>query len=293
MKLRHRIVVAFAGLLFVAFRPEAASLKVAPARFIVHNVAPGKLYDIYRETGLRLTIFNDDDVSRTWLVSAYRPSERGSWEKGYAEIPDAKWCWFDNNEVTVEPNGKAYAQLFLNVPEDEKYFNQHWVVTLGVDGKPGRGGIALAADVRVQIETKSKADVAGPPDGPLGVVPASLRFEDIVPGQAADVKATIFNNSAVVHDYDLLPLFSLPDIERATYLTQSYEAVPDAKWLTYESRVHIEPGRSADLAVHVTIPGDAAFLGKKWEELLLIQPDNAPAGFVRVQILTKEKSKTE
>ena len=96
-------------------RVGAASLKVAPARFILHDVKPGKLYDIYAATGLRITIYNDDDTTRTWLLSTHRPSERGKWEKGYGEIPDPRWCWFEKNEITVGHNCSLASRTFLNI----------------------------------------------------------------------------------------------------------------------------------------------------------------------------------
>ena len=288
-----RVILSLVCLLTVASRTEAASLKVAPARFIVHNVEPGTLYDIYGETGLRLTVYNDDDVSRTWVLSTHRPSERGHWEKGYAEIPDARWCWFDHDEITVEPNGKVYAHLFLRVPGEEKYYNQHWVVTLGVDGKPGGGGIALAADVRAQIETKSKADGTVKPDGPLGLTPSIIRFEDVAPGSSMKGEVVLHNNTQRPHDYAISALLDMPNIERKTYLTHSYAALPETRWLAHKAKLRIKPGASAVMGLTLKIPDEAAHFGKKWEALLLIRPDDGRAGFVRVQVETKEQPKTE
>ncbi len=279
-------------LLLAPLSTEAASLKVAPARFIVHNVTPGALYDICAETGLRLTIYNDDDAARTWVLSVHRPSDRGSWEMGYAEIPDPSWCWFDQAEVTVEPQGKEYAHLFLQVPDEERYYNQHWVVTLGIDGKPGRGGIALAADVRAQIETKSKADAAAKPDGPLGVAPSIVRFENAVPGAAAAATVMLYNNGSVSRTYAVSRLFDDAQIEQKTYLTHGFERIPAADWLRCEQTVQIAPGGSAIVPVSLNLPADTAPAGGKWEELLLIQPQEGRAGFVRIQIETREEPKT-
>ncbi|HNT89059.1 MAG TPA: hypothetical protein PKL84_14435, partial [Candidatus Hydrogenedentes bacterium] len=279
-----REIVCCACLLAAARGADAASLKVAPARFIVHNVTPGTVYDIHAETGLRLTVYNDDEVSRTWLLSTHRPSERGTWETGYAEIPDAHWCWLDRNEVTVEPNGKAYAHLFLQVPAEERYYNQQWVVTLGIEGKRNAGGVALAADVRMQIETKSKEDVSARPDGPLGIRPSLLRFEDAAPGGEAAADVTVFNNSAAPGKYTVVPLFGQPGIEPRTYLTHGFEAIADKDWLVYESVVSVEPGGTASLRVVLKIPGDAAHYGKRWEELLLFRTEDGLSRFVRVQV---------
>ena len=288
-----RLTFLFVLFLSLIGRLEAASLKVSPARFIVHNVEPGRLYDIYKETRLRLTVYNDDTVSRTWALSTHRPSERGRWEKGYAEIPDAQWCWFDKDEITVEPNSKAYANLYLKVPEEEKYYNQHWVVTLNIGTKPGRGGIGLAVDIRVQIETKSKVGLKTKPYGPLGFEPSIVRFEDTKPGSREKAQVEIFNNDVRAHSYTITALFDDSEIRQKTYLTHSYTQMPDSTWVKHEKHVQIEPGKSAALNLELKIPDDEANLGKKWEDILLIQPDEGRAGFVRVQVQTTEKPKVE
>ena len=274
-------------------QPEAASLKVAPARFIVHNVKPGNLYDIYAETGLRLTIYNDDEVSRTWLLSTHRPSERGRWEKGYAEIPDARWCWFEKNEITVEAKSKAYANLYLKIPDEEKYYNQHWIVTLGVGGNSGRPGISLAVDIRVQIETKSNADVNASPHGLIGLKPSMIRFEQVTPGRSENAQVVLYNNDETEHDYTIISLFEDSQTEKGTYLTHSYKAIPNTAWVSGKKKIWISPGGSVALHLELKVPADAANFSKKWEDILLIQPDEGPARFVRVQILTQEKAKMD
>ena len=274
-------------------RLEAAGLKVAPARFILHDVKPGKHYDIYKETGLRLTIYNDDDTTRSWVLSTHRPSERGQWEKGYAEIPDARWCWFERSEITVGAKNKAYANLYLKIPKEEKYYNQRWVVTLGIDGKPGQGGISLAVDIRAQIETESKADLKAKPAGLLGMKPSTIRFEEMAPGSNKKAQVMLYNNDDTAHSYTISSLFEDSKTERKTYLTHSYIPIPDSGWIEREKKIRIEPGGSTVLRVELTIPDGAAHFGKKWEDILLIQPDEGLAGFVRVQVETREKAKTD
>jgi len=306
--MRERAMLAL-SLFFLGWHGwgQAASLRVAPARFIVHNMEPGRLYDVYKETGLRLTIYNDDDTSRTWVLSTHRPSERGRWETGYAEIPDPGWCWFDKSEVTVAAKSAGHAHLYLKIPKEEKYFNQHWVVTLGVGGKPGRGGISLAVDVRVQIETKSKADTKAKPDGALGLKPSMVRFEDATPGENVEARVVLYNNDDTTHTYTTASLFENAEIERKAYLTHSYEAIPDPAWIGMtgsvgrEKKVRIEPGGSAVLGLRLQVPGAGpdptgarsarVHFGKKWEDILLIQPDKGLPGFVRVQVQTRDGPK--
>lgn len=275
------------------WRLEAASLKVAPARFIVHNVDPGKPYDIYAETGLRLTIYNDDDVARTWVLSTHRPSDRGKWEKGYTEIPDPAWCWFEQDEVTVPAKSKTYANLHLKAPDEEQYYNQHWVATLSVEGKPSHGGISLAVDVRAQIETKSKAGLTTTPYGELGLEPSTVRFEDMSPGESRKAEFVIHNGHKEEHTYAIASLFNDAEVDKRTYLTHSYEAAPDSEWVRYKDNVTIPPKGRAAVRVEVHIPAAETRYGKKWEDVLLIEPDEGLPAFVRVQVVTTENSQVE
>lgn len=269
--------------------PRAASLRVSPARFIVHDVRPGQSYDIFKETGLRLCIFNDDDTTRTWRLSIHRPSERGRWERGYGEIPDASWFWFDDSEIAVGPKSRGYANLHLKIPDEEKYYNQHWVVTLGIDGKPGSGGIALAVDVRAQIETKSKADAVGKPHGLLAFKPALVRFVGVAPGTEVTTQVVVYNSDAKPHTYTIASLFRDAAVDRTAYLSGSFAAIPDARWLSCPQKIEIESDGAKTLPLALKVAGDATGFGKKWEEIVLIQPDEGPPGFIRVRVETREK----
>lgn len=283
---------ALAVSLCIASQAAAASLKVSPGRFIVHDVKPGIQYDIFKETGLRITIYNDDDVSRTWLLSTHRPSERGKWERGYNEIPDAHWCWFDQNEVTVEPKGKSYAHLFMQVPQEDKYLNRHWVVTIGVDGKPGPAGIALAADIRVQIETASTSDVYRS-EARLGVAPSIVAFDNVKTGSVEKAQIVLVNNESRAQTFRIVPLFGEKGIEADTYLTHAYALLPDPTWLTFPSTVDAAPGAETVLPLELKLPNDPSLRGQKWESVLLIESEDGTSDFVRVRVASNTQAKTE
>ena len=267
---------------------EAASLKVSPGGFIVHDVEPGRLYDIYDETGLRLTIYNDDNVSRTWSLSIHRPSERGRWETGYGEIPDPKWCRFRENEVTVPAGSVGHAYLLLQVPAEEKYFNQRWIATSSVKGKVEGGPVALAVDIRVLIETKSKKLPAVRPDGVLAFAPSVVEFEGVVPGEVRNAEVVLYNNDDRAHTYTVSSLFKDAKINQNTYLTGTYAVLPEPAWLRYDPLVKIEAAGSAHLNLELTLPQNDDHLGQKWEDCLLIEPDQGLPQFVRVRVAVPE-----
>lgn len=272
---------------------HAASLKVSPARFIVHDVAPGVEYDVYQETGLRITIYNDDDTPRTWIVSTHRPSERGQWERGYTEIPDAAWCWFDRNEITVQPGDKAFAHLFIKVPPGAKYNNQHWVVTLGIDGAPGAAGLALAADVRVQIETKSVSEPGERPDGFLGLAPSIVAFDSVDPGSRLAGAFNLYNNDSKPHRYAIASLYDDASIDPKVYATSTYTPLSDLSWLTFIREIEIGPGGSGAVNLELMVPEGATPAGTRHEAILLVKPDTGPPGFVRVRAVIEGPAETE
>lgn len=283
---RLGIAAAVLAVALLAGSAQAAGLKVSPARFILHNVEPGRQYDVYEATKLRLTIYNESDAPQTWLLSTHRPSERGKLRLGYLEIPDAAWCWFAEKEVTVAPQSVGHGHLHVKIPADAAYFNQHWICTLAVTGKPGAGGfgLALAVEIAAQIETKSRAEVDRRPHGAAGAKPSVVAFDHLAPGTAANGEFELFNNTDKAVDYAVSPLFAAPDVTKKIYLTHGFEALPASDWLDYPATVTVAPQGSSAVPIEVLIPEGEECAGKAWEEPLLVRPSEGAPVFVRVQL---------
>lgn len=279
MKKLYSMIIPLVLLTAYSGRLEAASLKAGPAGFIVHNVVPGRAYDVYKETSLQLTIYNDSAADRTYLLSAHRPSAGGKWEKGYLEIPDPKWCWFEEDEIKVAANSNAYARFHLNIPDEERYYNQHWVVTLNIAGKSGAGGIGVAINIRAQIETQSRADLQGmtTPDGLIGVAPATISLKAEEKGEVV-----IFNNSTAAETYKI---YALADTNKfKTYLSAGFSPLPEPDWITLGDRsLTIPAGGRSTLRLQAALPEKAENSDKKYESVIFIEGRGA-TGFVRVQI---------
>ena len=263
---------------------DAATLRVSPAQFILHDIEPGREYDVHKETGVRFSIYNDDTVSRTWVLTTHRPSERGRWETGYTEIPDPGWCWFSDNEITVDPNSVGYGYLFVKVPGEAQYFNQHWMTTVSVTGKSGAGNVSLAVDVRVGIETKSVDSVAARPAGKLGMVPSTAVFSAVVPGETSKSSVRIYNNSDEPRIFGVNSLFADPKFEPKTYLVAGRQLLPSRDWLQYAPSFEIGPRGIYALQVELRVPAQTDRIGKKWEDCLLVQSEDGLLGFIRVRV---------
>jgi hypothetical protein len=294
--LKRRIACGLAaGVMLLAGVVEISrpvGLAVSPAGLLVQEVRPGEVYSIYEVSKTGLTIYNRDDKPHTYLLSTHKPSTVGNkkWEKGYLEIPNPNWCWFEKEELKVEANGRGLAKIYLGVPDEEKYYNQHWVVTLGVMGKPKAGlGVALGVYVRLQIETKSKADTEGIPDGIIAFKPSTVRFENVPLGHTQESKVVIFNNDNETHSYRITSLLHNKEIKPKTYLTYSYQMIPDPEWIVLDrNRLGIMPGETRSLSLMLKVPDEQKYYGKKWEEILLVEPNEGIPGFIRIKIETRK-----
>jgi len=278
-------VMLLAGIVEIS---QSAGLAVSPGGLLVREVRPGEVCNIYEVSKTGLTIYNRDDKPHTYLLSTHRPSTVGSkrWEKGYLEIPDPTWCWFERRELTVEPSGTGFAKIYLKVPDEEKYYNQHWLVTLGVMGKPKAGlGVALGVYVRLQIETQTKADIEGKPDGIIAFKPSTVRFDNVPSGRAQEGRVVICNNDNETRSYTITSLLHKKETRTRTYLTHSYQLIPDPEWIALDkNRLRIRPGGTRVLSLTLKVPDEPKYHGKKFEEILLVEPDKGPPGFIRIQI---------
>jgi len=131
-------------------------LTVEPGGLLIQQVSPGETYDLLSSTGISIKIYNRLDRPAAYRISAHKPSEAGNgrWKQGYREIPDSAWLSFDKNEVLVEKNGMSEVKLFLKVPDNAAYYNQHWAVTVAIEGiATPEDSFAMAVYLPFEIET--------------------------------------------------------------------------------------------------------------------------------------------
>lgn len=296
------VILSVHPVFLCAEESEAASkgmgLTAEPGGMLVQYVPLGETYDFTKEVGIPLTIYNRDDQEHTYLLTTSKPSEGGSrkWLEGYLEIPDPSWVWFEQKEVTVPANSSSKVNLFLKIPDEEKYYNQHWAVSLGVSGKPGAGQmLALALRPRIEIETLSKEEVTGHPSGVLATVPSALLFEDAPVGKKVKGTLTIYNNDGDKYKYKITPKVFLKDAtKRQIYPSPKFSWIPNTNWIQPEKRkIKIGSRESKELAVEVEIPEDNKHYGKNWEAILWIEPKTGLPAFARIQIQTQEQKNRE
>ena len=132
----------------------AAGLRVGPSDITLKDVPVGVLYDLGKERGIFLKIYNDCDESQTYSITSLKSSEINNVPDGYTDIPDESWLYFEVNEIEVESHGVGEVDMYLEIPPDKGCYGKHWVVSVRVKSIPKTGqGISLACHPRIKIET--------------------------------------------------------------------------------------------------------------------------------------------
>ncbi len=271
-------------------------LSVAPGGLMIQNVKPGQTFGLYEKAGVALIIENKDINPHTYIINTFKPSRVGNkkWLKGYSEIPDPTWFWFENNEITVGPQSKQEVKMYLKIPEEDPYYNQHWSISLGISGKPESGKmLALAVYPRYQIETESKTGLEEKPHGLIGIEPSNLIFKNLPLRKKEKKKIILYNNDQTAHKYTVTSqVIEVDPTREQIFVTSGYTWVPNKKWLRPKrKKVKILPGESKELTVSVKIPKKKEHYQKKWEALIFIEPDQGRSRFARVLIETEKLPK--
>lgn len=269
-------------------------LSVQPGGLLIQNVKLGENYDLHQKSGIALIIENKDAQAHTYILTTAKPSQVGNkkWLKGYLEMPEPSWFWFEKNEVTVEAQSKKEVKMFLKIPEEEKYYNQHWTVSLGISGKPEAGQmLTLAVYPRYQLETESKIGLKERPDGLIGLEPSTLLLKDLALEKKEKAKIIIYNNDKKAHTYKIIPQIIAVDPTREQVVaTPGYSWIPNIKWVRIDKqKLKIETNESEELIVTVNIPKKKEHYQKKWEALIFVELEEGLSGFVRLQIQAAEE----
>jgi len=276
------VVVLF--MTFVFCKSASAGLKVSPGAFCLQNAKIGEKLDL----GIDTVITNKNDEEKVFVIKTLKPSEvTEEWLRGYSEIPDASWLYFDKNEIKIGPGKEANVGMNLKVPDRAEYYNQHWVVYAEVTTKAGEKEMFKAAVRPIyMIETQAKADIKEKPYGILGLVPSTVKAAVVAPGTEKKESFSIYNNDKVKHIYTLASY--IPGLLSANLdinVTVGYEWIKKESWVSpVERTVELEPGEEKEVTLKVLIPNGSKCGDEGWEAIVMVKPDKGLEGFVRVLI---------
>jgi len=270
---------------------KEVGLAVEPGWLLIRDVPAGQLYDVDAMSKTKFTIRNGSDQARRYGVKADKPAKVGvNVLKGYTGIPDPAWFWFETNFVTVPANGAQSIKMFARIPGEDKYCNQKWAVGIDVEGKPeGGGGLVLAVSPVFYIETEARADLKEKPAGLLGMAPGTVVLENAAAGKSKSVaEIKVYNNDSRKHTYKVSSVIpsAAPGCQ-VIGVTPGFEWISKAEWLMPACReLKIGPNEMKTLVLDLDIPQNAGLTGHSCEGIIMLEPEEGSADFVRVQLKT-------
>jgi hypothetical protein len=261
---------------------SAMALGVTPGAFCAQGVPVGQRTD----TGVDVTIANDTDKERIFSIKVEKmaavqdPSLRG-----YATMPDLSWFALGKTELTAPAKGSVSSRIAVNIPDDERYYNQHWGVSCLIEYGGQKGLFQEAVRTVYMFETKSKADVKARPLGDLGVAPSIVSIDLADPAMATG-SFKIYNNTAETRKYKLSA--AVPSASGASLKlnpSPGFTWLPDAATVVLKmTSVSVKPGGTADVSLTQKVPASLLVDGCMLEAVVFIEPDKGQANFVRVHI---------
>ncbi len=286
--MNKRIIVIGLALLIMGIWPTWCSggIKVSPGAFCLQGIDAG----VDQDLGIDLTIYNISDEEQVFVVRSLKPSEATEkWLRGYTEIPDANWFYFNENRITIGPNAQGKLRMHLKIPDEEKYLNQHWIVYVRVTTEETKMFKAALIPCYM-IETEPERDIKEKPYGILSLVPSIVKIEEVIPGEKRTATFKIYNNDEVEHTYTLTPYIPLSKDKLDISLSPGYEWAKDKNWVKLaknwwelgEKQIKLKPGEVKDVTIEVSIPEGSQPRNNGWENIILVEPDEGLTGFVRV-----------
>jgi hypothetical protein len=288
--------VGFYSRIYASLGPAVRSIdtkdvSVRPRTLLIQEVPLGELYGVNEHSGIRLSIHNKRSEPQTYILSACKPSSVGlEWPEGYLQMPDPDWLQFETEEISIHAGAVGYADIRLRIPDQENYYNQKWVVAIGVKSKPGQIDV-VPVYTHMQIETQSKRDIRERPAGLVGLEPGAILLKDVSLGYSRDVtQVTIYNNDEREHTYAIVPMDQRSkSADRQITSSPTYSWIPEPSWIIpAQTEVKIKAGECLAVSLSLVIPEESMHYDRKWEGVLFVKPHKGSGNFLRIQIETQK-----
>ena len=286
-----RTISAILVLALLAAFAAGAGIRVSPGTMLLHDTPVGETFDFAKERGQSIRIGPVERVM-TYALHPEPASEGGTQATGYYDFPDASWFSISVDTVSIEKGGVAEIPMWLEIPDDEGYYNHHWLLGIPVSPISGEGGMQLQVGgyLLFRFETESREGVVPRcADNEVVAVPSIVRESEVTAGDTRELVVDLFSGAEKAGIYTVERLDPASEVAEYTILGRpGYPRLSNPEWIEYPDTVVI-PGReegSGPLPITINIPPDARF--RRFEEILLLKGGYTRPAFIRIQVIMKQ-----
>ncbi|MBN2541547.1 hypothetical protein JXI42_01635 [bacterium] len=173
-------------LIALIYHLESMGIEIGadPSIIDIYDVPIGTEYEIDQKIKIRNT--NPDDYTFKIEVLSLKQTAF------YSPLPNTSWVNLENTLVDVDAKSNSEPiGISIKIPNDEKYYNQHWEAQIQVT-IASSGNISAGIIIKFLIETSPNGQFV--PEGDFVAYPSVINLNNVLDS------IIIFNN--FYHDYD-------------------------------------------------------------------------------------------
>jgi len=259
---------------------ETEAIKVSPGAFCIQKVDIGSQKDI----GIDIIIENDTDQEKEYSLKCVQPRiPKDESLQGYNPMPDLGWFYFEKTSVIVPSEEQGKSRIYINIPDEEKFYNQAWALSCLVEYVGQKGLFQEAILTIYMVETKPKSDITERPHGTLGVSPSIVKIKENN-GKKKQASFTVYNNTSEKRVIRIKSF--VPDSEIQTLkinVSPGFEWAEKLSWIKPKvKKITVPPGETKEIGLKIKVPKKAHRGKKGVEELIFIESDKGDKKFVRI-----------
>ena len=252
---------------------EAGGLSTTFGEVVIENLKIGQTYSVRQLANIPLTVLNTGDRLVELKMDILRPQE-SELKKGYEPIPDTSWVSLEQSFFTVEPKGKAETDVFISIPDDERYLGGKYHVWIWSHTVGGMIGLGLKSRLLFTISPGEAEPAEKERDREVGgnlnfdVEPKEIYLHNIEIGKIYNVEKETGITLNVINPNDQEYIYKVRSIRVADSLLElkeGYEDCPESSFLGFSKTEFTVPARGGEkVQMFVSFPNDRTYAGRKY-----------------------------
>jgi len=275
-------------LLVVILSSFAMRMRVVPGTILMQEAPVGETYDFAESRGQSITI-GPVERDGSYLLMAQPASEGGCQATGFYDFPNADWFILAADSVYVEQGKATQVPMWLEIPDNEGYYNHHWLLGISVNSSvAGLKGNVIQPGVYLlfRFETESNPD-AVPVCAQEEIVcaPSALKLSELHVGDTVNSVLKLYQGNTMARLYTVSRLDPTSDVAKLTIKgTPGFPRLSNPEWVEYPDTIVIPGVKEGAGVFPVTVNIPSGSQVRRFEEILMIEGVGSRPAFIRILV---------